>query len=113
MAFYNIANRDIKKLTQGVSFVAQQLTYPTRIHEVADSIPGLNQWIKIQSCCELWYRSQMRLGSRIAMAVVQASGCSSNSTPSLGISMCHRSSPKKKKEKKKKEKKKGSLSGCD
>lgn len=42
MAFYNIANRDIKKLTQGVSFVAQQLTYPTRIHEDFGLIPGLS-----------------------------------------------------------------------
>ena len=38
----------------------------------------------IQCCCEVWYRSQMRLRSRIAMAVVQANGYSSDLTPSLG-----------------------------
>ena len=47
----------------------------------------------------MWHRSS------VAMAVVQASICSPDSTPSLGISTCHRYGPKKKK--KKKEKKKG------
>ena len=39
----------------------------------------------------------MRLGSFIAVALVSASSCSSNSTPSLGTSICHRCGPKKKK----------------
>ena len=30
----------------GVPIVAQWLTYPTRNHKVADSIPGLAQWVK-------------------------------------------------------------------
>jgi len=30
----------------------------------------------------------MRLGSCVAVAVVQAGGCSSHSTPSLGTSIC-------------------------
>ena len=37
--------------------------------EDAGLIPGLTQWVKDLCCCELWYRSQMQLGSRIAVAV--------------------------------------------
>ena len=33
-------------ITTGVPFVAQQLMNPTRIREVADSIPGPAQWVK-------------------------------------------------------------------
>ena len=72
-------------------------TDPTRNHEVSGLIPGLVQWT--QRCCELWSRLQMRLGSKIAVAVVQASICSSNLTPSLGTSICHRRGPKKQKKK--------------
>ena len=55
----------------------------------------------IQRCYELWRRSQGRCGSDIAVAVVQAGSCSSNSTPNLGASICLWFSPKKKKEKEK------------
>ena len=41
----------------------------TSIHEDADSIPGLVQWLRIQRCCELWCKSQTWLGSRVAVAV--------------------------------------------
>ena len=76
---------------------------PTRNHEVAGSIPGLASLsgLRIQRCDELWCSSQMRLRSCIAAAAVQAGSCSSNKTPSLGTSICHRCSPKKKKKKKK------------
>ena len=77
------------------------LTDPTSIHENADSIPGLTQWVQdLRCCCELWCRSQTRLGSRIAVAVVEASSCSSDSTPSLETSICCGYSCKKKKKKK-------------
>ena len=39
----------------------------------------------------------MPLGSHVAVVVVQASGYSSDSTPSLGVSIRYRCSPKKKK----------------
>ena len=43
--------------------------------------------------CGVGHRKQ--LGSCVAMAVAWASSCSSNLTPSLGTSICHRCSPKK------------------
>ena len=49
---------------------------------------------------ELWCRSQTQLGSCMAVAVVQAGSCSSDSTPSLGTSVCHGCGPKKIKKKK-------------
>ena len=36
----------LKDVTLGVPVVAQWLTNPTRNHEVAGSIPGLDQWVK-------------------------------------------------------------------
>ena len=40
----------------------------TRIHEDVALIPGLNQWVK--DLVLLWCRSQTRLGSQVAEAVV-------------------------------------------
>ena len=57
--------------------------------------------LRIQCCPELWYRLQMQLRSGIAVAVVSARSYSSDSTPSLETSICHRCCPKKKKEPKK------------
>ena len=49
----------------------QWLTNPTRNREVEGSIPDLAQWVKdLAFCRELWCRSQMRLHSHVAMAVV-------------------------------------------
>ena len=58
----------------------------------------------IQRCPELWCRMQMRLGSGVAVAVVQAGSNSSDSAANLGTSICHGGGPKKKKKKKKKKK---------
>ena len=62
----------------------------TRNHEVAGSIPASLSRSWIRCCHELWCRSQMQLGSGVAVAVVQMCGYSSDSTPSLGTSLCHK-----------------------
>ena len=36
-----------KQTNLGVPVVAQWLTNPTRNHEVAGSVPGLAQWVKV------------------------------------------------------------------
>ena len=58
--------------------MAQWLMNPTRNHEVAALLGGSG----IQRCRELWCRSQMLLGSRVAVAVY-----SSDLTPSLETSI--------------------------
>ena len=74
------------------------LGYTDKILPLA-SLGGLG----IGRCHELWCRLQMQLRSQVAVAVVQAGSCSSNSTPSLGTSICP-GDPKKQKTKKKKKK---------
>ena len=64
----------------------------------------LAQWVKDLGCRELWRRLQRQLRSAVAVAVVQARSFGSNSTPSLGTSICRGYSPKKTPKKKKKKK---------
>ena len=60
--------------------------------------------LRIWSCHELWCSSQMRLGSHVGVAVVEAGSYSSDWIPSLGTSICRECGPKRdKKTKKKKE----------
>ena len=94
-------NRHYKICEVRVPVVAQWLTNLTGNHEVLDSIPSLAQQVKDLACHELWCRSQTWLGSRIAVAPVKAGSDSSNSTPSLGTSICHGSGPRKDKKNKK------------
>ena len=69
------------------------------------SLSGLRIW-----CCpELWGRSQTRLRSHVAVAVVEASSCSSDWTLSLGTSIRLGCGPKDKKRKEKERKEKDEL----
>ena len=56
--------------------------------------------LSIRHCRELWCRLQTWLRSGITVAVVQAGSYSSDSTPSLGTSICHGCGPKKERKEK-------------
>ena len=62
-----------------------------------DSLSELRIWC----CCDLWCRSPSWLRSCVAVAVVQASSCSSDLTPNLRTSTCCGCGPKKAGKKKK------------
>ena len=57
------------KTETGSSCLGTAEMNPTKNHEVVGSIPGPVQWVSIRHCHELWCRSQMRLGSGIAVAL--------------------------------------------
>ena len=84
----------------GVPVVAQWLTNLRTMRLRVRSL-ALLSGLTIRRCRELWCRLKMWLGSSVAVAVVQASSYSSDSTPSLWTSICCRSDPKKTKERKK------------
>ena len=52
------------------SVLTQQVANTTSMHEDAGSIPDLAQWDKVRALPWLWCRTQMRLGSHVAVAVV-------------------------------------------
>ena len=99
-----VINKRSKVEHIGVSLMLLQNLRPTSTHEDTGSIPGLLSvkdpcpGLRIRHCCELWYRSQTPLRFSIAVAEVQASSCSSSSTPSLGTSIFRRCRPKKTKQ---------------
>ena len=67
----------------------QLVSMRTRVRSLA--------WLRIWHCRELWCRSQTWLGSCVAVAVVLAGSCNSDSVPSLGTSTHRRCGPKKQK----------------
>ena len=75
--------------------MAQRLMNPTSIHEDAASIRALLSGLRIWCHRKLWCRLKTRLGSGVALAVVQAGSCSSGSNPSLGTSICRGRDPEK------------------
>ena len=82
------------------SYCGEAETNLTSIHEDASLIPGLTQWVvdpALPRC-----RSHTWLRSHVAVAVAQAGSCSSNSTPSLGTSICCRYDHKKQKKRRRK-----------
>ena len=102
------------------SFSAKFRSRNTKCIRVGLEIPIMAQWeliqlvsvriwvrslaplsgLRIWRCHELWYRSQMQLRSRIAVAVAQAGSCSSYTAPILETSICHGCGPRKQKKKK-------------
>ena len=51
--------------------------------------------LRNQCCCELWCSSQTWLRSWAVLSLAVAGSCSSDSTSSLGTTICHRRRPKK------------------
>ena len=89
----------LRRSEQGRSCCGPAVTNLTRSMRMwVRSLVSLSE-LRIWHCHELQCRLQTRLRSCIAAAVAQAGSYSSNSTPSLGTSMCYRCSPKKKKTK--------------
>ena len=83
------------KINGGVPIMAQWLMTSTSIHEDSVRSLALLSGLRITSCHKLQYRLQMQLGFIVAVAVEKASSCRSDSTPSLGASICCRYSHKK------------------
>ena len=70
-------------------------TNPTRNHEIAGQISGLDQWVKVRAL--LWAVLQISDTAQILLCCGcgQAGRYSSDQTPRLGTSTCRRCGPKK------------------
>ena len=81
----------LKKENRGVSVEAQRKRIQLGTVRLRVPSPALLSGLRIQGCCELWFRWQTRLEAPVAVAVVQAGGYSSHS----GTSRCHGYGPYK------------------
>ena len=89
----------ILKWMLGVSVVAQQKQiWLVSMRTQISSLASLSQ-LRIWCCHELWCKSQTWLGSGVDVGVVEASGYSFSSTPSLGASICCEHCPENSKNK--------------
>ena len=86
------------------SHCGSEVIHSTSTHEDTGSNPGLAGRLRIQCAHELWWKSQTQLESCVAVAVLQARSYSSDTTPSLGISIFSFLKRKKKKKERKKKK---------
>ena len=79
--------------------MTQQVTNPTSIHEDAGLVPGLAQWGKILVFLQSAVQVADVAHSLCCCGCGIGGTCSSDSTSSLKISLCLRSSYKKKRKK--------------
>ena len=101
---YPLLNSSLESLSQKMLefplYISWSITRLVSMRMGVQSLTLISR-LRICHCCKEQCRSQTWLGSWLAVAVVKASSCSSDLTPSLGTSICHKFSPKKKKRKKK------------
>ena len=90
---HNVAFKKIcfKMKKWGVPTIAQQKRIPLGTMRLQVRPLALLSRLRIWHCSELWCRLQTQFGSCVAVD----GSCSSNLTPSLGIAICRRCSPKK------------------
>ena len=88
--------RDLGSSHHGAAETIRLVSMRTRVRSLA-----LLSGLRIRCYHELWCRWQTRFGSRVAVAVVLASGYSLDYTPGLGTSTCRACSPKKRQKKEK------------
>ena len=96
LTYHRIPFLKKEKAILGVPVMAQRKWIPLGTMRLRVWSLALLSGLRIQRCSELWCRLQMWLRFHVAVAVAQAGSCSSDLTPSLGISICRGCSPKNK-----------------